>query len=254
MPIRTLVCLLICGLMAVNHSTADATPHVQLPDDALVVTHASRYYHTAVETEEATNDIVAEAISTGRKVFALGQSDVTTDSDWYTLRHAPNLVPLISRAGEHHLYPGHAAKTVTVIGGYHSACLGRTLSELAARFIEKSDGAVLEIRLPMRAIYTGFLFDSDRKLVPPTPRQESILDNSVDGLNLRTVTDAMTDSEWANFMYDSLRIAVFEKSPMRRLDLSGVAFSIRRHGKTMLLIPGRTGDAPAKVVIFDYLP
>lgn len=234
--------------------------HIDLPDGAIVVTHATRYYHTNPETIAVTNSLLTLAATAGHPIYALGQTAIADDPDWYTFRDDRLTHRFLSRAGEHDLYPRTETATfsLTAMGGYHSACLGWTLSELTSRFLD-TNGSELTIRLPMRTVYTGFLFGADGQLKPHTPYDESILDDSIDGLNLNQATAAMDDLRWTDFLRVSLQIAVFDKAPMRRTDLASFEFQLLRDGRLLASFHGAPDGlhlsgkgSTRKIVRFNY--
>lgn len=185
---------------------------LELSPDTLILTHTSRYYHTNAETIYATENEIQKATT----VIALAQFPIATDSDWYGFPLSKIQYEFYSHAGDHTLSFPKISKdgkfTVTVVGGYFSACLGRSLSTLIVNFLSDS-GSILEliINLPMKAIFTGFIA-KDGVLIPKTPYLESILDTSMDGLNLDEVLKLVAEKERSSFIKESIELAIFNRS------------------------------------------
>jgi hypothetical protein len=245
----------VAGLATVYSLAAWAAPFAR---DGLVVTHASRHYHTAPETIAATQAIVREAAQAGRTVVALGQWDIATDPDWYAPFGGEITRALLSHHGENDLQPDvDAAGTVrfAAIGGYHGACLGWTLAELVSRALLRPATRLVEVTLPMAAIYTGFRRGAAGELVPATPEDEANADDSIDGLNMRALTAGMTDAEWVPFMAESVRVGFFETAPMVALGLRDVAFELWRNGRRVhtMAAPWVTRLQGGRVVRLRYV-
>ena len=203
---------------------------MDLADGSLILTHTSKYYHTDPETEATTQSLMQKAQG---PIIALVQNPLATDREWYA-----NPLSLIdhefySHAGEHQLTFSTEKKEwhVTVVGGYLTACLGRTLTGLVASFITDSkEATLLTIHLPMKGIFTGFIL-SNNKLVPQTPYQESILDSSMDGLNLSQVLKQVSPKELESFMRETIKIAIYQKSPMHKMPQENFFLEVRIQGK-----------------------
>lgn len=205
-----------------------------LSSDSLLLVHTSQHYHTSPETIQFTNLMVQSFLAKNKPVIGLAQVNIKEDPLWYTDR---NIESYYSHAGESSLSPNNQINfKITFVGGYHSACLGRALSEQIAKFLENSQSQTLEVRLPMKGIFTGFFFKNQK--LNPTPEQESKADSSLDGLNLNEATSKMTDSEWLRFIEESLRWAIYTKAPLSRRDLSQVQFEIYRKGRLLKVDPG----------------
>lgn len=245
--------LLLALLSLLPQAAGATTPsRVELPSGALIVTHATRRFNTHGSVIQATRAEIDEATAQGRPVYALGDQDVRTDPRWYGYRDRRITRAWISTAGEHPFFPAATEGgtfEVEVIGGYHCACLGRTLVQLIERFLSESEDAELLVRLPMRAIYTGYRLSPTGALVPATPAEEAASDSSVDGENLETVTRSMDDTEWAAFMTESLRLSVLSRNPLDRTDLRRVSFRLSRRGTPVAWIPG---VSPTRVIRFQY--
>lgn len=222
-----------------------------LPSEALLLVHPSRHYHTSQETIVETNNLVKSFSQQGLKVIALAQNDIKTDPLWYSFREWPLISEqVISRMGEHSLKLVSRSSSVraTIVGGYHSSCLGQAMAELVARFISDPKLKELEIVLPMQAIFTGFLWQGN-KLVPSV-EFESYADSSIDGLNLYQVTRSLDENEWQNFIWESLQWGFFKKGPIVRSDLHNVSFSVMKNGRPVI---GNSKSLPGKTVRFNYV-
>ena len=229
-----------------------------LPSGALVITHATRYYHTNPRTIAATRKLLSQAKLDHQDIFLLSSNPLPGDRDWYTQIMGK---ALYSRAGEHPLYPANekiGVFRVDVAGGYDCACLGRTVSDLVSRFVTETSIKELQVNLYLDAIYTGFRFDSKGQLNPSTPYEESYLDDSVDGLNFYQVTSDMNDEVWADFLMDSLKWAVMKNYPMRPVRKTPVLFRLYRQGRLLeefdfSSFGGEPTVRPERIISFNYL-
>lgn len=186
---------------------------LELVQNSLILTHTSRHYQTGAETISATQDLIRK--SSG-PVIALAQEPIAQDRDWYGDPLEKIRYEFFSHGGEHTLsFPKSGDRfEVMAVGGYLSACLGRTLSTLVGNFIADSGSMKqLVIHLPMKAIFTGYV-EKSHQLVPQTPYLESILDSSMDGLNLDQVLTRIPVRHWTPFMAESIDISIFQKSTM----------------------------------------
>ncbi len=218
----------------------------QLSNHALILTHTSRYYHTSNETILATQELIQNAKG---EVIALVQNPLSKDSDWYGLPLNRIQREIPSRAGEHKItFPLIHEVDLTVAGGYLSACLGRTLSDLISRFISESDQtSKLNIHLPMKAIFTGFV-EKQNKLIPLTPYQESILDLSMDGLNLEQTLALVPEEQLKQFLAETIYIAVLDKSPMPKISKDRFSLKATLNGKQIYQI----GNSSLKEITLSF--
>jgi hypothetical protein len=237
---KTFRFLLLFPLLFSLPSTANP-----LSTNSLILVHTSKHYHTDPQTIEFTRQLPQK--NSYSMIVALTQNDHL----WY----GPVIVDqmISSHHGEHALTLPNSANAdefvVTVVGGYHSACLGWTLAELIERF-SVSNWKKLVIHLPMKGIFTGFLRDAEGSLLPLNPENESWADNSVDGLNLSQATLTMKNDQWTQFMVLSLKLAVFDKAPFRSLTTGTWRIILKRNGQAVQ----ETGPIqPSKQVVFDYL-
>ncbi len=241
----------LVGLLFLSLSTFASEPF-ELPSEALIITHATRRYESHGSVIQATLDAIDRAVAQRRPVYALGDEDIYTDPRWYAYRDSRITRAWTSASGEHPFFPvapGAQVFNVEVLGGYHCACLGQTLVQLIARFLSVAGISELNIDLPMRAIYTGYLLSPRGTLIPATPREEANADDSVDGESLEVATQMMSDAQWADFMMESLRLSVFSRRPLWLMDLSHVSVTVSRKG-----VPVRDvrGASPAKLIRFRY--
>lgn len=197
---------------------------VILEQDALILTHTSRHYHTNSKTILKTQELIQNSKS---EVIALVQNPLSLDDLWYGEPLSNITHEFYSHAGEHTLtFPEKEAKEfhLTAVGGYLSACLGRTLSTLVREFIRNSgELKTLTLHLPMNGIFTGFI-KKDQELIPKTPYQESILDSSMDGLNLEEVLTLIPEEALEPFLQETIIISIYQKSTM--MDVSQSEFDL----------------------------
>lgn len=201
-----------------------------LQNDTLIITHASRHYHNNQQTIDFSHSLIRDFYLRKRPVFALVQNPLDQDPLWYATPLEYMTQTFYSHAGEHQLFisniPAQEIR-IYVIGGYLSACLGRTVSELISSMVKSSPGPQkLIINLPMKGIFTGFLLDQYGQLVPGTPYLESILDDSIKGINFLQVWQSLSLSRKAWFLEQTLEIALFQKSSLRDHDLSLVDIEV----------------------------
>lgn len=215
---------------------------MELSNHSLILTHTSKYYHTDPETEAATQNLMVKAQG---PIIALVQNPLTTDTEWYGNPLSLIEYEFYSHAGEHKLtFSSHKIQAwhVTVAGGYLTACLGRTLTNLVSNFIlDSGRSKELTIHLPMKAIFTGFI-SNNHKLVPETPYKESILDSSMDGLNLSQVLGMVKPQELLTFMKETVLIAVYQKSPMHQMPQEKFDLEVKIRGKKLFELGNQKSD------------
>lgn len=182
-----------------------------LAPNSLILTHTTKRYQSGDETIRATQNLVASHLG---PVIALTDEPLESSTRWYALPLSKMTNEFHSDAGEHDLRVPEFTTTraepfsVTMAGGYLSACLGNSIRQLVASFLlEKTDAASLTIHLPMRAIYTGFI-NEEGHLTPSTPYQEASLDLSMDGLNLEQVIRLIDLNSRKEFLKETIEIAV----------------------------------------------
>jgi hypothetical protein len=240
------ILLLIFGLnLSVN---AEA---VVLSNNSLILTHTSMYYHTGARAQALTHELLKENKG---PVFALAQHPISLDKQWYGLPHSHINAGLYSKAGEHNFrFPrlmNESKFQLTVVGGYLSACLGRTLSMLIVNFVQDAPlNKTLLIHLPSEAIFTGFL-SQNGELHPSTPYKESILDDSVDGLNLKQVLNHIKLNDEYPFFEETIKIALFQKREMNVISLSEYLLDIRLSGRRLMKIGSENSG---KKIILDFI-
>ena len=97
-------------------------------------------------------------------------------------------------------------------GGYLTSCLGRAISDVMATFIKSKNLKNLKINLVSSAIFTGHL-KKNQSLVPKTPYAESILDDSIDGLNFSEVLSVLNGNN-KHYFTELLKIGFIKNAPM----------------------------------------
>jgi hypothetical protein len=230
------------------------------PNRAIVVTHATRYYNTHEALIRATLQILDQASVEKRPVFALADREIQIDPLWYGYSDQKITKSFVSLSGESDLTPefNRSEFEFVSIGGYHSACQGHTISELAFRFLTRKEAKLLTIRLPMKAIYTGYLWNQSGQLVPSHPEDEAKSDFTIDGLSLDESTAWMSDQRFSEFMLETLRWGILQKHPLSFLDSSAVRFQIVRDGRIVREFLGNPFSihtdrkASPAVVRFEY--
>lgn len=207
-----------------------------LEQNSLILTHTSKHYQTGIETIRETQRLIAQNKG---PVYALAQFSIQDDIDWYGLPLSFITKEFYSHAGEHKFrFNDHSIKewNIIVVGGYLSACLGRTLTSLIEEFTTKTNETkTLKINLPAKAIFTGYLKEKN-ELIPKTPYLESILDSSVDGLNLQEVLSTLPEESIFLFLKETLEISIFKKSKKLKYILDQFSIEVIIEKNQILLI------------------
>ncbi|MEI7527338.1 MAG: hypothetical protein WCK76_00230 [Elusimicrobiota bacterium] len=127
-----------------------------LPDDPLIVVHASRAFDETASAAGGINAVVAGYRAAGRPViYLLNDQSAQGYSDWYPADRSPDY-ELFSAGGEHNL--PLAADQVTIIGGFFGSYDGaRGCQTLAARDAIRmhfeASGKPFTVNMPLKAIY-----------------------------------------------------------------------------------------------------
>lgn len=183
---------------------------VVLLNNDLIVVHPSRIYHTNAATIAFTNDLISKA---SRSILTY-QNMPALDSNWYITEPSENLV--YSKAGELDMSFSDDVNNIELnfAGGYLTSCLGRTISEIIATFVVHNKLKTLTINLKSKAIFTGHQIIKD-KLEPKTAYEESILDDTIDGITLNRVLRFTK----VDYIEEFIRIGFIKKSPIYKLNL-----------------------------------
>ncbi len=219
---------------------------ISIEDDALIIVHGSKHYHTDQSTIEFSNLIAEKFLNAQKSVIALSQKPIHGDQLWYV---EPSLITkeISSRMGEHKLiFTPRSQFHVSLIGGYQSACLSRALADLVSNSFKNFQ--VLNIRLFTRGIFTGFQFKNGKLF--PSVDEESWADSSVDGLNLYEVTQNLTHHEWESFIKDSLRVSLFKKRAFKQLNTDLFNIEVYRNSKKIFEIKNQ--HKSPKVIRIHY--
>src|SRR5690606_13051027 len=220
----------------------------KVEDKSLLLVHPSKHYHTDSETIYFSNKLANEFQKNQRNIIALSQHPIHSDSLWYV---NPQFITheVSSRMGEHDLsLPPQQKYQFTIIGNYHSACLGRAMANLISNSFDNWN--ILEISLPTRGIFTGFQFKNGKLF--PSVDQESWADSSIDGLNLYRATYQIDHTQWEAFTRESLEKSIFKKNVILKLDLSNTKFEVYRNSKKIFSIENKDRYKKIKKVIRIY--
>ena len=179
-------------------------------DGDLIVVHPSKHYHTNPDTIIATNKLIQKF---DRSVM-LYQFEPADDPLWYADLKLGNQIYVYSRSGENKLSLSTKSSSIeiTMAGGYLTSCLGRAVADVMATFLKSKNLKTLKINLESAAIFTGHL-KQNQSLVPKTPYAESILDDSVDGLNFSEVLLVLNGNNRSYFS-ELLKIGFIKNAPM----------------------------------------
>lgn len=184
---------------------------IVLMDNDLIVVHPSKYYHSNSKTIEYTNKLISNST---RSILTF-QNDPSSDPLWYVTRRSKN--SYYSRAGELDVSfdTSNSKIELNFAGGYLTSCLGRTVSEVIGAFLVYKDLKELVINLKSKAIFTGHQV-IENQLEPKTAYEESILDDTIDGVNLNRVLRFVN---YMDYTKEFISIGFINKSPVSNLNL-----------------------------------
>ena len=232
-----------------------ATELVPVENKALILTHTTEKYHTSSDTILFTNTLISSFLEMNREVIALAEFNPQRDVNWYSKDFSKFY---LSTFGEHALTPkddGSESFEITMIGGYHGACLGWSVARFIQRFVQNSAHVKLRVNLPLAAIYTGFLFDENGELRPSTPTEETWLDDSVDGLPMLSVMNSLSSEYWLAFLDESIFVGILENNPLSHQLNQQLEFRILRDGillKKFIFKPSLPPPLVRKMVELNY--
>jgi len=176
---------------------------VVINNNDLIVVHPTTYYHSDSQTINYSNELVSRMNS-----VLLYQNEPSTNSKWYILRDR-NQTEIYSVAGRFNPEINNKKLNVSLIGGYLTHCLGRASASLIAKAIDSKNIMQLNLYLKTRGIFTGHLMERG-EIVPATPYEESILDDTIDGLNLFTVLDSLSYKSKVNYLMEAVQVGIFK--------------------------------------------
>lgn len=225
-----------------------------LTDGAFILTHPSKLYQTGPNLIGETNNYLKSFHIKDAQIIGLYQIPIEVDPLWYARPISYFTESYYSHGGEHDLqFPSSEKNSFTLYlsGGYLSACLGRTTSNLIYDFLRPEvKTKTLELKLLTKSIFTGYLEENGR-LVPESPYWESILDDSIDGLSFFETVKLAPKSEIHNFYYETMDIALLQKSPLsNRYQEKDFNLIIKYDSKSFYLVKSNKIDSKNIVVSF----
>lgn len=217
-----------------------------LENGAYILTHPSRHYQTGKELIAATNNYLHKHFKRGSQIIGLYQVPIEADPLWYARPLTYFSESYYSHGGEHDLrFPKEMYEEfhLALSGGYLSACLGRTASNLIYDFLRPEvETQNLELRFYSRSVFTGFL-DKNGRLEPESPYWESISDFSIDGLSFAEATRLVPPNELKAFMLETMQIALLKKAPLsNRAKIKDFNIIVKYPGGEFYLIRSNTKD------------
>lgn len=176
---------------------------IAIANKSSILVHNSTYYHLQTETTNNTQSLIDD---TQGDVIGLFQKNTFDKMPWYIpTSNIEQMIP--SRAGEHDLYIESNNKLeVTMTGGYFTHCLARAVSHLIQNQL-KYNPHPLKIILPSSTIFTGHIIENGM-LVLQTAYQESILDDTVQGINLNQVLQTFSYEQVLNYLEEAISIGI----------------------------------------------
>lgn len=204
-----------------------------LKKDDLIVVHPSKYYHSDEQTIKETNTLTKNST---RSILTY-QLVPSEDKRWYINVDSHNQILLFSRAGEIDVSFDQTPEDISIslAGGYLTSCLGRTASHIVAAFFEQSKKLKLNLYLHSKSIFTGHLLIG-QELNPKTALEESILDDTIDGLNLFEV---LRNANMKAYLKEIAKTGILNKSPLVNLDIKVIFFKngfFMKHGKKKVFV------------------
>ena len=198
-------------------------------------------YHQQFETIQKTYDLIN---STQGEVIGLYQESNHKKIPWYiSQRMVDQMIP--STVGEHNLYIDSSDNLeVTIAGGYFTHCLARAVSHLLKnQYLENQKS--LKVYLPAESIFTGHKIVNN-SLIPETAYKESILDDTIQGVNLASVLETMSIEKAIRYIQEATYIGMIKYKAFNAIKNQPLLINIFYNNE--LVKSYRSADQPLFIV------